>query len=242
MSSTPITIVGGGPAGAAAAMALARMGLPCRVLEGDAVPRVKAGETLPANVRPVLQQLGLSELLSEGGHLPCHGNVAFWGGEAPATREFIADVHGHGWHLDRRLFERQLQVAAVAAGVDWQSGVRVQAMARTEAGWALQVRRAPLAQPYTSHGRSITEDVVRVTWTAKSKQDMLPAAFYDEFVLAAQMPAAPGMVYWPVVQTCEEGRNDWTQVPAPGQPLSQLKSPAAALEIMPVAGGAAHSH
>lgn len=140
MSATPITIVGGGPAGAAAAMALARMGLPCRVLEGDAVPRVKAGETLPANVRPVLQQLGLSELLSEGGHLPCHGNVAFWGGEAPATREFIADVHGHGWHLDRRLFERQLQAAAVAAGVDWQSGVRVQAMACTEAGWVLQVQ------------------------------------------------------------------------------------------------------
>lgn len=109
-------------------------------------------------------------------------------------------------------------------------------------GWALDVQRDKLAQPYTSHGRSVTEDVVRVTWTARTPQDMLQSAHYDEFVLVAQAPEQAGTVYWPVRQICAEGANDWTEVPAPGQKLSDLKSPAAALEILPASGGAGHSH
>lgn len=117
------------------------MGLPCRVLEAEAHGRLKAGETLPSNIRPILQQLGLPDLLAQGGHLPCHGNVAYWGGPAASTREFIADVYGHGWHLDRLAFEGQLRDAAIALGVDWQAGARVMSLAReqADAGWSLQV-------------------------------------------------------------------------------------------------------
>lgn len=171
-------------------------------------------------------------LLLATGMTPALAHVVLEYQVAPAASSYKATfkvTHGCGPSPTREV------------SVEIPAGVRG-ARPMPKPGWTLQVQRAPLAQPYTSHGRSITEDVVRVTWTAKSKQDMLPAAFYDEFVLAAQMPAAPGMLYWPVVQNCEEGRNDWTQVPAPGQPLSQLKSPAAALEIMPGAGSAAHSH
>ena len=97
-----------------------------------------------------------------------------------------------------------------------------------KAGWTLEVQKA---------GEAIT----RVTWTAKSRDDMLPSAHYDEFVLQAQMPAAAGTLYWPVRQVCEQGRNDWVEVPAPGQKHSDLKSPAAALEVLPAAG-ASHAH
>lgn len=110
-----------------------------------------------------------------------------------------------------------------------------------KAGWALEVQRDKLAQPTTSHGRTVAEDVVRVTWTAKTPDDMLPSAHYDEFVLVAQAPEQAGTVYWPVRQVCAEGKNDWTEVPQPGQKLSDLKSPAAALEILPAAG-AGHHH
>lgn len=109
-------------------------------------------------------------------------------------------------------------------------------------GWMLDVQRDKLAQPYTSHGRSITEDVVRITWTARTPGDMLAATHYDEFVLVATTPAQAGTVYWPVRQVCAEGKNDWTDVPQPGQTLSDLKSPAAALEILPTHGAAAHHH
>ncbi len=125
--------------------------------------------------------------------------------------------------------------------VDIPAGVRG-ARPMPKPGWTLDVQREKLAQPYTSHGRSITEDVVRVTWTAKTPEDMLPNAHYDEFVLVATTPEKAGPVYWPVRQSCAEGQNNWTDVPQAGQKLSDLKSPAALLEILPGAGAGAHHH
>jgi uncharacterized protein YcnI len=125
--------------------------------------------------------------------------------------------------------------------VDIPAGVQG-AKPMPKAGWRLEVTREKLAQPYTSHGRSITEDVTRISWTAKTDEDMLPSGHYDEFVLLGTLPAQSGMMYWPVQQLCEEGRNDWTEVPKPGQKLSDLQSPAAALELMPRAAAAGHAH
>ena len=125
--------------------------------------------------------------------------------------------------------------------VDIPAGVRG-ARPMPKPGWALEVRREKLAQPFTSHGRSITEDVTRISWTAKTREDALAAAHYDEFVLVATMPQEAGALYWPVRQVCEEGRNDWVEVPAAGQKLSDLKSPAALLEILPAGTAAGHHH
>lgn len=100
--------------------------------------------------------------------------------------------------------------------VDIPAGVRG-ARPMPKPGWALEVQREKLAQPYTSHGRSIIEDVVRVTWTAKTADDMLQSAHYDEFVLVATAPEQAGTVYWPVRQACAEGRNDWVEVPKIGR-------------------------
>ena len=111
-----------------------------------------------------------------------------------------------------------------------------------KAGWRLEVTRGPLAQPYASHGRTISEDVTRITWTARTPEDMLPNGHYDEFVLVATLPNQAGMMYWPVQQICESGRIDWTEIPQSGQKLSDVKFPAAALDIMPSAGAAGHSH
>ena len=125
--------------------------------------------------------------------------------------------------------------------VDIPAGVQG-AKPMPKAGWRLEVTREKLAQPYTSHGRTITEDVTRISWTAKTAEDMLPNGHYDEFVLVGTLPGQPGMLYWPVQQLCEQGRMDWTEIPKPGQKLSDLKSPAAALELMPFAGEGAHNH
>ena len=125
--------------------------------------------------------------------------------------------------------------------VDIPAGVQG-AKPMPKAGWRLEVTREKLAQPYTSHGRTITEDVTRISWTVKTADDMLPNGHYDEFVLVGTLPGQPGMMYWPVQQLCEQGRMDWTDIPKPGQKLSDLKSPAAALELMPSAGEGAHNH
>ena len=111
-----------------------------------------------------------------------------------------------------------------------------------KAGWAIEIAREKLAQPITDHGRTVTEDVSRITWTAKTPADYLQNAWYDEFALQAKLPGKAGTMYWPVSQICEEGRVDWTQVPQAGQKLSDLKSPAAVLELLPTGGGGEHKH
>ncbi len=115
-------------------------------------------------------------------------------------------------------------------------GVRgAQPMAK--AGWRVDAVRATLAQPYMRHGRTVTEDVSAVRFSGGS----LPDGVYDEFVVVAQLPDQPGALYWKVVQVCDQGRNDWIEVPGAGQSAHDLKAPAAVLEVRPSAH-AAHEH
>ena len=164
--------------------------------------------------------------------MPASAHVVLEYGVAPAGASYKATFkvgHGCGASPTRQI------------AVDIPAGMRG-AHPMPKAGWTLDVVRDKLVQPYMSHGRSVTEDVVRITWTAKTDQDMLQSAHYDEFVLVAQAPEQAGPVYWPVRQACAEGQSDWVEVPKAGQKLSDLKSPAAVLEILPAGGGAAHQH
>ncbi len=164
--------------------------------------------------------------------MPASAHVLLEYGVAPAGASYKATFkvgHGCGASPTRQI------------AVDIPAGMR-SARPMPKAGWTLDVVRDKLAQPYMNHGRSVTEDVVRITWTAKTEQDMLRSAHYDEFVLVAQAPQQAGTLYWPVRQACAEGQSDWVEVPKAGQKLSDLKSPAAALEILPASGTAGHQH
>lgn len=111
-------------------------------------------------------------------------------------------------------------------------------------GWTVAIRREKLARPYTSHGREVTEDVVEVTWTAQSREHWLADAHYDEFVLRGSLPEAATAMWFKVLQICEKGNLDWSEIPASGTSTKGLKAPAALLEVLPSgpAGHAAHAH
>jgi periplasmic copper chaperone A len=111
-------------------------------------------------------------------------------------------------------------------------------------GWVLSVKREPLAQPYSSYGKPITEDVSEVSWTAASRDSWLPDAYFDEFVLRGGLPKDARPLWFKVLQTCENGHNDWSQIPAEGTSTQGLKSPAALLELIPSgpSGQAGHQH
>lgn len=100
-----------------------------------------------------------------------------------------------------------------------------------KAGWTLSVKRDKLARPYESHGKQVSEDVSVVSWTAASKEAALQDAFFDEFMLRGKLPEAAGPMWFKVLQTCVNGSNDWSEVPASGMPLKNLKSPAVLLEV-----------
>ena len=110
-----------------------------------------------------------------------------------------------------------------------------------KAGWLLSVKTAKLAKPYDSHGKTITDDVSEITWTATAKEHWLPDAYYDEFVLRGGLPATAGPMWFKVMQTCEKGSIDWAEVPATGTSTKGLKFPAALLEIIE-SGAVGHQH
>ena len=118
------------------------------------------------------------------------------------------------------------------------TGIRVQipagfqgAKPYPKAGWTLSVQQEKLARPYDSHGKPVTEDVSVVSWTAAGKQAALQDAHIDEFVLRGKLPETAGPLWFKVLQTCESGSNDWSEVPASGSSAKGLKSPAALLEV-----------
>ncbi len=115
------------------------------------------------------------------------------------------------------------------------------AMPMPKAGWKLDIKTAKLTVPYDSYGKLITEDVSEITWTAISKDDWLPEAYYDEFVLRGGLPKKEGAMWFKVLQTCDKSSNDWSQIPVSGVDTQGLKAPAALLEIIP-SGTAGHQH
>ncbi len=118
-----VAIAGGGPAGAAAAIVLARAGL--RVLLADAGSarsprngRYKVGEGLPPSARHLLRDLGVHERVLADGHRPCHGTLAYWGDDAAHANDFMFQLHGHGLQLDRVRFDTTLLDHARVSGAE----------------------------------------------------------------------------------------------------------------------------
>jgi flavin-dependent dehydrogenase len=111
-----VAIVGAGPAGAAAALALARRGFEVVLLARDAPPRAEAGETLPAAALGALRALGLDGWFS-GRYPEALGRASAWGSARLEVRDGFVDPSGAGWRLHRADFDAGLRRAAIVAGV-----------------------------------------------------------------------------------------------------------------------------
>jgi flavin-dependent dehydrogenase len=111
-----IAVVGGGPAGAATALCLARSGWRVAVLERRSFDQPAAGETLPPEINPVLRSLGLWETFLSQSPLESPGIVSIWGSSVPSELDFTENAFGCGWHVDRKRFDQMLCRQAVNAG------------------------------------------------------------------------------------------------------------------------------
>jgi flavin-dependent dehydrogenase len=125
MFNADVVIVGGGPAGAATALALARRGVSAIVLEAHSTPQMKVGECLPPSINPLLDHFGLAQRLRNKGNLPSYGNRFVWGSNSIQERDFIFGPTGAGWRVDRASFENELMQAAIEAGARWFHGRRL---------------------------------------------------------------------------------------------------------------------
>jgi uncharacterized protein YcnI len=103
-----------------------------------------------------------------------------------------------------------------------------------KSGWKIEMVRGPYPRPFSSlRGAKMTEGVKEVVWSG-----LLPDSFYDEFVLTTFLSsdlAAGGILYFPVIQTCEKGEHRWIEIPTGSE---RPNEPAPALKLMPFNEGA----
>ncbi|MDQ2774929.1 MAG: tryptophan 7-halogenase [Acidobacteriota bacterium] len=109
-------ITGGGPAGSAAAMCLARLGWRVAIFEATALEENHPGETLPPEINPILRELGLWQSFQAQEPVESPGIISAWVGLDPQETDFACNPYGPGWHIDRRRFDRMLFDAAEQEG------------------------------------------------------------------------------------------------------------------------------
>jgi flavin-dependent dehydrogenase len=133
-------VVGGGPAGIAAALALTEGGARALVVERSLYGDVRIGETFPPAIRRLLVRLNLWEDFTRAGYVPSVGIRSFWGSPDPYEQSFIFNPYGTGWHVDRRAFDASIAQLASVRGVQLSPGSRLLACAPHESkGWMLRV-------------------------------------------------------------------------------------------------------
>ncbi|ASP39095.1 hypothetical protein CHH28_10575 [Bacterioplanes sanyensis] len=143
-----ITILGAGPAGLATALSLANQAglagsaLDIHVIDAATDIKVKVGETIPPAATSVLRDLigdHTPTLLSE--HNVCPGSVSLWGNDRPGHNDFMFNLEGHGYHLDRIRFEEQLTNIALTRHISLQTGERLKHLESLGAGFSLHLSK-----------------------------------------------------------------------------------------------------
>ncbi|MGU3494693.1 DUF1775 domain-containing protein [Xanthobacteraceae bacterium A53D] len=105
-----------------------------------------------------------------------------------------------------------------------------------KAGWTLALERGAYAKAYPVHGKPVSEGVKTITWSGGN----LPDAYFDEFVFIASVTAdvAGQALAFPVLQTCESGATEWSEVAVAGQ---SARHPAPVLTVAAQDAHAAHA-
>jgi flavin-dependent dehydrogenase len=111
-----VVVLGGGPAGAAAARLLALWGHRVRLIAKPVAPTLPLPESVPPSTSRLFDTLGVRDAIEHAGFIRSTGNTVWWGSDACRAESF--DGKRLGWQMTSDRLEALLRTAAIGAGVD----------------------------------------------------------------------------------------------------------------------------
>jgi 2-polyprenyl-6-methoxyphenol hydroxylase-like FAD-dependent oxidoreductase len=209
-SNYDVAVIGGGPAGSATALLLARSGLSVLLLEASGYRAPRVGEALSPQVGPRLVQLGVGGFPNPDMHLAAQGIVSMWGSREPRVNDYLFGLNGAGWHVDRAMFDRMLAQNARKAGATVRRGSQLLSPPLlTGKHWVFEFARkgqrfacscrflvdatGRSGTPWLAHlsHRVVLDRLVAVVWTGKShsnSQYLAVESVTDGWFYSANLP------------------------------------------------------
>jgi len=155
-----IAVAGGGPAGAATAIELARRGRRVVLLERDRFPRFHIGESLVATAGPCFDRLGVTDAVRAAGFPAKWGaSLSTHDGGGVRAVEFASSdevAQPQTWQVERARLDRILLDRARDAGAEVREGCRVAACELAGDGVTLRLA-SESAGPSTVRVRAVVD-------------------------------------------------------------------------------------
>ncbi|QOZ11655.1 NAD(P)/FAD-dependent oxidoreductase [Bradyrhizobium sp. CCBAU 51765] len=148
-SDADIIVVGGGPAGSAAAIHARQSGLTVIVIEADGQPRRRPGETLHSGAASILEQLGVREAFEHaiGGR---YGSIQVeWSTARSSDRGSIPLAAASGFHIFRDKLDAVLIERAETLSADVRRPCRaLRPIVRDQEVVGVETDSGPLEAPF----------------------------------------------------------------------------------------------
>lgn len=141
--ASDVAVIGGGPAGCAAALTLRACfpALSVVLLEAGSYCGYRPGEILPPAARSLLRTLGILHLLDQELAMPSRGIASAWGSTTLEQNDYFLSAHGNGWHLDRSRFDAMLAEVCTPRGVRVLYDTPLRGAVRQNGWWELETSR-----------------------------------------------------------------------------------------------------
>jgi flavin-dependent dehydrogenase len=167
MAAVDVAVLGGGPAGLAAAIVSAQRGLRVAVVDRARTKR-PVGETLGPEVKALLRSIGADRGFDELPAVPFVGTRSVWGSDDPFDRSAIMSPLGEGLHVDRASFDAWLTARAVDQGVAVETTSARVDVGRSPSGWTIASASAAISSKFLidARGRVVPRGLPARRWVA----------------------------------------------------------------------------